>query len=125
MSYTPTEWKNGDIITEEKLNKIQEGIENLSTSGSGVECYDMYREGHTLGVRGLTYRDVQQKMAQGKIIILRDTDPMYENSSAIQIIIKFGVDSNGYYHVVSFTYNGSGEFTDNDIDHELQLYIEQ
>ena len=31
MSYTPTEWKNGDTITAEKLNKIEEGIENNST----------------------------------------------------------------------------------------------
>lgn len=28
MSYTPTEWKNGDTITAEKLNNIEEGIEN-------------------------------------------------------------------------------------------------
>ena len=27
MSYIPTEWKNGDIITSEKLNKIEGGIE--------------------------------------------------------------------------------------------------
>lgn len=26
MSYTPTEWANGDIITAEKLNKIEGGI---------------------------------------------------------------------------------------------------
>lgn len=35
MSYTPTEWKNGDIISAEKMNKIQEGIENLSMGGEG------------------------------------------------------------------------------------------
>lgn len=26
MSYIPTEWKNGDVITSEKLNKIENGI---------------------------------------------------------------------------------------------------
>ena len=26
MSYTPTEWKTGDVITAEKLNHIEDGI---------------------------------------------------------------------------------------------------
>ena len=28
MSYEPTEWQNGDVITAEKLNKIENGIAN-------------------------------------------------------------------------------------------------
>lgn len=28
MSYTPTEWSKGDVITSEKLNKIEQGITN-------------------------------------------------------------------------------------------------
>ena len=39
MSYTPTEWKKGDLITSEKLNKIEEGIVDAASSsggGSGV-----------------------------------------------------------------------------------------
>ena len=36
MSYTPTEWKKGDLITSEKLNKIEEGIVNAGSSGGGV-----------------------------------------------------------------------------------------
>lgn len=28
MAYTPTEWKNGDVITAEKLNKLEEGVAN-------------------------------------------------------------------------------------------------
>ena len=35
MSYTPTEWKNGDTITAEKLNKIEEGIEE---NQNGYSC---------------------------------------------------------------------------------------
>ena len=34
MSYTPTAWKNGDTITAEKLNKIEEGIEDSSSGGA-------------------------------------------------------------------------------------------
>lgn len=27
MAYTPTEWKSGDVITAEKLNKLEEGVQ--------------------------------------------------------------------------------------------------
>lgn len=30
MAYTPTEWKNGDVITAEKLNKLEEGVQAVS-----------------------------------------------------------------------------------------------
>lgn len=30
MSYTPTEWKGGDVITAEKMNKIESGINEVS-----------------------------------------------------------------------------------------------
>lgn len=26
MAYTPTEWKKGDIVTSEKLNKLENGV---------------------------------------------------------------------------------------------------
>ena len=29
-AYTPTSWKNGDIITQERLNKIENGVNLLS-----------------------------------------------------------------------------------------------
>lgn len=29
MAYTPTEWKNGDVITAEKLNKLEDGINSI------------------------------------------------------------------------------------------------
>ena len=31
MSYTPTEWKNGDTITAEKMNNIENGVSNAVT----------------------------------------------------------------------------------------------
>lgn len=32
MSYTKTEWKTGDIITADKMNKLEEGVSQLSNS---------------------------------------------------------------------------------------------
>lgn len=31
MAYEPTVWKNGDVITSEKLNNIEDGIVNSNT----------------------------------------------------------------------------------------------
>lgn len=35
MAYTPTEWKNGDIITADKLNKLEQGVQNEQTGPAG------------------------------------------------------------------------------------------
>ena len=32
MAYIPTEWKAGDIVTSEKLNKLENGVEAVSES---------------------------------------------------------------------------------------------
>ena len=31
MSYTPTEWKTGDIVSSQRLNKLEEGVANAGT----------------------------------------------------------------------------------------------
>ena len=34
MSYTPTNWSSGDIVTAEKLNKLEQGVAESSSGGS-------------------------------------------------------------------------------------------
>ena len=36
MSYTPTEWKSGDVITSENLNKLEQGVAAAGGGGGGV-----------------------------------------------------------------------------------------
>lgn len=35
MAYTPTEWKDGDIITAERLNKLEAGVQNEQIGPQG------------------------------------------------------------------------------------------
>ena len=35
MVYTPTEWQDGDIITAEKLNKLEQGVQNEQEGPAG------------------------------------------------------------------------------------------
>lgn len=37
MSYEPTIWQTGDVITAEKLNKIEQALYELSGGGGGDE----------------------------------------------------------------------------------------
>ena len=36
MSYTPTEWVSGDVITAAKMNKLENGVANAGGGGGGV-----------------------------------------------------------------------------------------
>lgn len=36
MAYTPTTWNNGDIITAEKLNKLEQGVQNEQVGPAGA-----------------------------------------------------------------------------------------
>ena len=35
MAYTPTTWNNGDLITAEKLNKLEQGVTNEQVGPQG------------------------------------------------------------------------------------------
>lgn len=35
MAYTPTTWKDGDLITAEKMNKLEQGVQNEQTGPQG------------------------------------------------------------------------------------------
>lgn len=44
MSYIPTEWKTGDIVTAEKLNKLEEGVASGGGGGGGLLVHIMSTE---------------------------------------------------------------------------------
>ena len=35
MAYTPTTWNDGDVITAEKLNKLEQGVKNEQVGPAG------------------------------------------------------------------------------------------
>lgn len=35
MAYTPTTWSDGDVITAEKLNKLEQGVKNEQVGPAG------------------------------------------------------------------------------------------
>lgn len=37
MAYTPTTWTDGDLITAEKLNKLEQGVQNEQVGPAGAD----------------------------------------------------------------------------------------
>ena len=46
MSYTPNEWKKGDVVTSEKLNHMEQGIAESGGGGGWDACieFDFYTD---------------------------------------------------------------------------------
>lgn len=40
MAYTPTTWNDGDLITAEKLNKLEQGVQNEQIGPAGADGAD-------------------------------------------------------------------------------------
>ena len=36
MAYTPTTWSDGDVITAEKMNKLEQGVKNEQVGAPGA-----------------------------------------------------------------------------------------
>lgn len=73
MSYEPTIWNNGDIITKEKMNKIQQGIADSKI----VFIHFTGIDEHENPILDMTYNDIIECLQNEKlpiIIDLRDGD---------------------------------------------------
>lgn len=53
MAYTPTEWATGDVITAQKLNKMEQGI-----AGGGVQLYGPYNAYATATISANSGEDI-------------------------------------------------------------------
>lgn len=68
MAYEPTTWNDGDVITAEKMNKLEQGVKNEQVgpagkdgdpgpAGKGVKSIELYTtEGAVTGGK-VTYTD--------------------------------------------------------------------
>ena len=67
MAYTPTEWATGDVITAQKLNKMEQGI-----AGAGMQLYGPY---HASGNAG--------SIAAGNVGVITCSDLTDENNDSV------------------------------------------
>lgn len=67
MSYEPTNWKTGDVVTSAKLNKLENGV---AQSGGDIDWFVInILPGETLTI-DKTWQEIKDAYASGKIIVL-------------------------------------------------------
>lgn len=64
MSYTPTQWKDGDLVTSAKLNKMEQGIANGS-GGSLIVHMDQ-----ETGALDKTWKEIYDAMQEKYVCIV-------------------------------------------------------
>ena len=119
MSYEPTNWANGDLITAEKLNKLENGVKNISDTSC---AYIINPEDPTIADLMLTktYNEIKNATLAGITIpIITDfnNDPgTYEFYN----IARISESEEGYYVYVVSSGGGSFEFRSSDPDDPLK-----
>lgn len=66
MSYIKTQWKTGDVITAEKLNKIENGIVGLENNGVFLIEFTVTGSSASLNT---SYNQLKQAVMSGKKIL--------------------------------------------------------
>ena len=72
MSYEKTLWKNGDIITSQKMNKIEQGIEGSNSSPfviNSIESHDEQAGTDTITL-DKTLHEISEKFLSGRICLI-------------------------------------------------------
>lgn len=105
MSYTPTEWATGDIVTAEKLNNMESGISAASASGGSglLEVVKIGPGTFTLG--DVSYNDVRALLAKGIVPIAHYTNTEDESFHEFSLFYQiqytegtgYGVDFNDFF----------------------------
>lgn len=105
MSYTPTSWNNGDIITAEKLNKLENGV--ASGGDNLFEVFFEYDYDTHKFSSNKTAREICKAIIDGKTIIMYDN---WNWVTASPIINGYFLPEDGeetYSEItLSYIYNG-------------------
>ena len=70
MSYEKTTWETGDIITAEKLNNIENGVESAQGGAFYAQVEQVGED--TYGFANCEYADIVEAYNNGKVIIFVD-----------------------------------------------------
>ena len=80
MSYEPTNWKSGDVITSTKLNKIENGIQ--AAAGGGALIVHATTVGVTTTL-DKTYSEIHDALLANIVLIAEQPDGNMAQSSMI------------------------------------------
>ena len=99
MSYTPTVWKTGDIVSSQRLNKLEEGVKG---------AYEVMVINTTDGTLDKTWQEIYDAMAQGKVCVVRSDNGTTEGRINTFVVISVYVAEGTYMLTADmYTYRAS------------------
>ena len=104
MAYIPTEWETGDIITAEKLNKLENGVAAIA----GVMVVNGEEEGDTLTLAS-TYNEIAAALSAGIPVFI--SAPPAEAEGYMFLVFSNAVigGDTTTYQVSAFDFSNSAE----------------
>jgi len=104
MSYTPTEWNNGDVITAEKLNKLENGVA-AGGSGGGVLVVNI-TESDGVYTTDKTAGEIKAAFESGTPVVIPSSHTVPEAGYTVPFLIYVNADAgsepSGDYWAVFF-----------------------
>ena len=116
MRYIPTEWHTGDLITAEKLNKIETGVTDINTSFKLVKIHeesdDSYHLNYTwqeiseaiLGQYNVYYLDLEESVESTSWIRSTNVTAYYDSQNELYVVsidnIQYSTSSSSEYPVL-------------------------
>lgn len=95
MSYTPTEWNTGDIVTAEKLNKLENGV-----ASGGIFIVNTLVDEQTLRpILDKTWQEIKDAFDAMNIVILIaniNSSLVIEKQITYLSVINSSVDGSNY-----------------------------
>lgn len=104
MPYTPTEWSRGDVVTSEKLNKLEQGVaEAGGGSGGGLVVNAVDHEESAKEILDQTYNTIHNAMLDGKAVsirVIKNQGTAYESDTIYTV--EYVVSESGAYQVNTY-----------------------
>ena len=95
MSYEPTNWKDGDLVTSAKLNKLEQGVANGGGGMLVVNCTRVTDDQGTTFTLDKTWKQIYD--ADYAVCVEKTT--LYGNSAVLYHPIEAIGEENGSYKI--------------------------
>jgi len=102
MAYTKHTWENGEVITAEKLNNLEDGI--AESSGSNITVFNIIEDGETDNIKiDATWQDIFDAISERPVFLKWIAS---EDDIAMYVVTEVVLLPNEGYAVLCVSYGG-------------------
>lgn len=108
MAYSPTEWHNGDIISAEKLNKLENGVANGSASSGLFPITLTWNADWSIATLNKTFSEIKTALQSGLFpFVTSVSEDSGSYSLDIYSLEQIGIDTEGCSIVITIVDAGA------------------